>query len=129
MANIPNDLKYTQDHEWARISGKNVTVGITEHASNTLGDIVYVELPKVGQKLSKGDPFGTVESVKAVSELFAPVSGTVTKVNSDITDEPELLNTEPYHDGWIIELEASDTKQFSELLDAAAYGKLLASEQ
>ncbi|RKI08702.1 glycine cleavage system protein GcvH [Corallococcus sp. AB030] len=124
MANIPQDLKYTQEHEWARVAGKSVVVGITDHAQTTLGDIVYVELPKLGAQVSAGDSFGTVESVKAVSELFAPVSGTIVKVNTDLTEEPENLNTDPYGDGWLVEIEVSDAGQLSNLLDAAAYEKL-----
>ncbi|NPC71417.1 glycine cleavage system protein GcvH [Corallococcus exiguus] len=125
MANIPQDLKYTQEHEWARVAGKSVVVGITDHAQTTLGDIVYVELPKLGTQVSVGDSFGTVESVKAVSELFAPVSGTIVKVNTDLTEEPENLNTDPYGDGWLVEIELSDAGQLSNLLDAAAYEKLI----
>ncbi|AGC44815.1 glycine cleavage system protein H [Myxococcus stipitatus DSM 14675] len=125
MSNIPENLKYTSDHEWARIEGNKAVVGITDHAQNTLGDVVYVELPKVGRKVAKGEAFGTVESVKAVSELFSPLSGTITKINEELTGEPELLNTDTYSDGWIIEIELSDTKELAELLDAAAYAKLL----
>ncbi|MBZ4399930.1 glycine cleavage system protein GcvH [Myxococcus faecalis] len=124
-ANIPGDLKYTAEHEWARIEGNKVVVGITHHAQSTLGDVVYVELPKSGAKLEKGKPFGTVESVKAVSELFSPLSGTITKVNEELTASPETLNEDPYGDGWIIELELSDSSQLGELLDAAAYAELL----
>ncbi|NTX03589.1 glycine cleavage system protein GcvH [Myxococcus sp. CA040A] len=123
--NIPENLKYTNEHEWARVEGNKVTVGITHHAQNTLGDVVYVELPKVGTTIEKDEPFGTVESVKAVSELFSPVSGKITKVNAALSDAPETLNTDPYGFGWIVEIELSDTKQLSELLDAAAYGNLL----
>ncbi|MCY0995986.1 glycine cleavage system protein GcvH [Myxococcus sp. MISCRS1] len=124
-ANIPGDLKYTAEHEWARIEGNKVVVGITHHAQSTLGDVVYVELPKSGAKLEKGKPFGTVESVKAVSELFSPLSGTITKVNEELTASPETLNEDPYGEGWIIELELSDSSQLGELLDAAAYAELL----
>lgn len=123
--NIPETLKYTNEHEWARVEGNKVTVGITHHAQSTLGDVVYVELPKVGTTIDQGEPFGTVESVKAVSELFSPVSGKVVKVNEELTSAPETLNTAPYGDGWIVEIELSDTSQLSELLDAAAYAKLL----
>jgi|SRR5215217_9352432 len=123
--NIPGNLKYTAEHEWARVEGNKVVVGITHHAQSTLGDIVYVELPKVGTTLEQGAEFGTVESVKAVSELFSPVSGKVVKVNEELTGAPETLNTDPYGDGWILEIELSDTSQLSELLDAAAYGNLL----
>lgn len=129
MSNIPQDLKYTQDHEWARASGKTVRIGVTDHAQKQLGDVVYVELPKLGSVVEAGRPIGTIESVKAVSELFSPISGKVVKVNDDLTDEPELINTEPYGDGWVVELEASDLKQVDALMDAAAYAKLLASEE
>ncbi|QSQ27316.1 glycine cleavage system protein GcvH [Pyxidicoccus parkwayensis] len=125
MSDIPQDLKYTNEHEWARVQGKVVVVGVTAHAQQQLGDVVYVELPKVGATLSKGDSFGTIESVKAVSELYAPLSGKVVKVNEELTSSPEDVNTAPYGDGWLIELEVSDTSQLSELLDAAAYGELL----
>ncbi|WP_163865543.1 glycine cleavage system protein GcvH [Myxococcus eversor] len=123
--NIPGNLKYTNEHEWARVEGNKVVVGITHHAQATLGDVVYVELPKVGATLDQGDEFGTVESVKAVSELFSPVSGKVVKVNDALTESPETLNEDPYGEGWILEIELSDTSQVSELLDAAAYGNLL----
>jgi glycine cleavage system H protein len=125
MSDIPQDLKYTNEHEWARVQGKVVVVGVTAHAQQQLGDVVYVELPKVGATLSKGDSFGTIESVKAVSELYAPLSGKVVKVNEELTSSPEDVNTAPYGDGWLIELEVSDTSQLSELLDATAYGELL----
>ncbi|WP_342381447.1 glycine cleavage system protein GcvH [Myxococcus stipitatus] len=124
-ANIPSNLKYTSDHEWALVEGKKAVVGITFHAQQTLGDVVYVELPAVGRKVTKGEAFGTVESVKAVSELFSPLSGTIIRVNEDLTAEPETLNSDPYTDGWIIEIEFSDSKELNELLDAAAYAKLL----
>ncbi|NRD54718.1 glycine cleavage system protein GcvH [Corallococcus exiguus] len=123
--NVPQDLKYTQEHEWARVSGKIVVVGITQHAANTLGDIVYVELPKLGAQVTAGDSFGTVESVKAVSELFAPISGKVVKVNDELVASPEDINTEPYGDGWLVEIELSDAGQLGNLLDAAAYEKLI----
>ncbi|MFB1479842.1 glycine cleavage system protein GcvH [Corallococcus sp. RDP092CA] len=125
MANIPQDLKYTQEHEWARVSGKNVVVGITEHASTTLGDVVYVELPKLGAQVTAGASFGTVESVKAVSELFAPVSGKVVKVNDSLAEAPETINAEPYGKGWLVEIELSDAEQLGKLLDADAYAKLI----
>lgn len=124
MANIPKDLKYTQEHEWARVSGKTVVVGITEHAANTLGDIVYVELPKLGATVTVGGSFGTVESVKAVSDLFGPVSGKVVKVNDGLATAPEDINKDPYGNGWLVEIELSDAGQLSSLLDADAYEKL-----
>jgi glycine cleavage system H protein len=125
MADFPKDLKYTKDHEWARISGKTVVVGVTSHAQEALGDVVYVELPKVGATLSAGQPFGVIESTKAVSELFAPVSGKVVKVNDALSDNPSTVNSDPYQGGWIVEVELSDTKQLDGLLDVGAYEKLL----
>lgn len=126
MADFPKDLKYTKDHEWARISGKTVVVGVTSHAQEALGDVVYVELPKVGATLEAGAPFGVIESTKAVSELFAPVSGKVVKVNDALSDNPSTVNSDPYQGGWIVEVELSDTKQLDGLLDVGAYEKLLA---
>lgn len=128
MSNAPDDRKYTKDHEWVRQVEGRVVVGITDHAQNTLGDIVYVELPKVGANFEATDPFGTVESVKAVSEMFAPVGGKVLKVNQDIVDEPELMNTDPYGDGWAIELQLTDPKELSGLMDAQAYLNYLKEE-
>jgi glycine cleavage system H protein len=125
MADFPKDLKYTKDHEWARISGKTVVVGVTSHAQEALGDVVYVELPKVGATLESGAAFGVIESTKAVSELFAPVSGRVVKVNDALSDNPSTVNTDPYQAGWIVEVELSDTKQLDGLMDAGAYEKLL----
>ncbi|ATB26699.1 glycine cleavage system protein GcvH [Melittangium boletus] len=127
--NIPENLKYTKEHEWARQEGKVLVVGITEHAQRQLGDVVYVELPKVGAVLDAESPFGTVESVKAVSELFMPVSGKVVKVNEELTESPELVNEDPYGDGWLIQVEPSDSKQVAGLLDAAAYTKYLKEEE
>jgi glycine cleavage system H protein len=128
MADFPKDLKYTKDHEWARISGKTVVVGVTSHAQEALGDVVYVELPKVGATLAAGAAFGVIESTKAVSELFAPVSGRVVKVNDALSDNPSTVNTDPYQAGWIVEVELSDTKQLDGLMDAGAYEKLLADQ-
>jgi glycine cleavage system H protein len=121
MTNAPTDLKYTQDHEWLRLKDGVATVGLTDHAQKQLGDVVYAELPKVGGTVSAGEPFGTVESVKAVSELYAPVSGKVVKINEALTDSPELLNEDPYGEGWIVEIQPSDSKLPSGLLDAQGY--------
>ncbi|WNG58965.1 glycine cleavage system protein GcvH [Archangium gephyra] len=121
MANVPSDLKYTKDHEWVRVNGKTAVVGITDHAQKQLGDVVYVELPKVGDTFEAAEPFGSLESVKAVSEAFAPLSGKVTKVNTELNDSPEMINEDPYGDGWIIELELSNSNQLNELLSATAY--------
>ena len=119
----PQDLKYTKEHEWMRLAGKIATVGITQFAQEQLGDVVYVELPKVGDKVKRGQPFGVVESTKAVSELFAPVDGTVTEVNQPLTDSPETLNTDPYQAGWLIRVEV-DGSAGADLMDAVAYEKL-----
>jgi glycine cleavage system H protein len=126
MAENPKNLRYTKDHEWARRDGGTVVVGVTAHAQEALGDVVYVELPKVGDTMTAGSPFGVVESTKAVSELFAPVSGKVTKVNSALADEPSTINTDPYGAGWIVELTPSEPAQLDGLMDADAYGELVA---
>jgi glycine cleavage system H protein len=125
MADYPVNLKYTKEHEWTRAEGKRVVVGITFHAQEELGDVVYVELPKLGSSITAGTPFGVIESTKAVSELFAPVSGKVVKVNDALTASPQTVNQEPYGAGWLIEVEPSDPKQVDQLLDAAAYQKLI----
>ena len=128
MASYPESLKYTKEHEWARVSGNTATVGITAFAKDQLGDVVYLELPEVGAKVSKGQPFGVVESTKAVSELFAPVSGKVTRVNQALVDAPEGVNDDPHERGWMIEIEMSIPSEASELLSAKQYEDLLASE-
>jgi glycine cleavage system H protein len=127
MADYPKDLKYTKDHEWTRAKGGLVVVGVTFHAQDALGDVVYVELPKVGATVAAGQAFGVIESTKAVSELFAPISGKVVKVNDALVDAPQAVNTDPYESGWIIEVEPSDPTQLSTLLDADAYRNLLDS--
>jgi glycine cleavage system H protein len=119
----PADLKYTKDHEWVRVSGSEARVGITDYAQKQLGDIVYLELPEVGRQVRKGDVFGTIESVKAVSELYAPVSGEVTQVNSALTERPENVNKDP-HGSWMIALKVSNTDDGSDLLDSAKYTEL-----
>ena len=129
MANYPSNLRYSSEHEWARAEGKAIVVGVTDHAQEALGDVVYVELPKVGDSVSAGKQFGVIESTKAVSELFAPVSGKVTKVNSALVDSPQTVNQDPYGAGWLIEVETSDSTQLDKLLDAAAYEKLVSSAQ
>jgi glycine cleavage system H protein len=124
MAEVPDDLKYTAEHEWARVDGTTIRVGITDYAQEALGDVVYVSLPDVGAKVDRGEAFGEVESTKSVSDLYAPVTGTVTARNDQLESRPELINSDPYGDGWIIELEVSDTAQVDELLDPGAYGTL-----
>jgi glycine cleavage system H protein len=119
----PSDLKYTKDHEWVRIDGVQAHVGITDYAQKQLGDVVYLELPDVGRTLQKGDVFGTIESVKAVSELYSPVSGEILEVNGRLTEKPEAVNTDP-HGSWMIVLKIADPAETSELLDAAQYTDL-----
>jgi glycine cleavage system H protein len=119
----PSDLKYTKDHEWIRTGGDEARVGITDYAQKQLGDVVYLELPEVGKRLSKGDVFGTIESVKAVSELYAPVGGVVTAVNSSLTERPESVNADP-HGSWMIALKPDDAAGDADLLDAAQYTEL-----
>jgi glycine cleavage system H protein len=122
----PTDLQYTKDHEWIRVAGGTATVGITDHAQKQLGDVVYVELPKVSDKFDTGEPFGSIESVKAVSEVYMPVSGEVTSVNETLTDSPELINDDPYGEGWMIVMKMTSTP--ADLLDAAAYERYIAEE-
>jgi glycine cleavage system H protein len=119
----PSDLKYTKDHEWVRISGSDARVGITEYAQKQLGDVVYLELPEVGRALKKGDVFGTIESVKAVSELYSPVSGEVTEVNRSLAERPEGVNTNP-HESWMIVIKLADASDPADLLDAGQYTQL-----
>ena len=121
MANSPDDLQYTKDHEWIRITGDTGRVGITFYAQDSLGDVVYVDLPKVGTTVKATDPSGSVESVKAVSELFSPVSGEVIEVNTKLADAPELVNTSPYDEGWMIVIRLSNPSEVDALLSAAEY--------
>ena len=118
---FPEDLRYTKDHEWARDKGGRIVVGITDFAQDQLGDVVYVELPDVGDTVKKGESFGVVESTKAVSELFAPLSGKVVEVNDPLKDAPETVNEDPYEEGWMIAIEPSDPGELGGLLDASAY--------
>jgi len=126
--NFPEDLKYTREHEWCRIQGNVAVVGITDHAQDQLGDIVYVELPDVGDEVKKGETFGVVESTKAVSDLFAPVSGKVVEVNDPLADAPETINEDPYEDGWLIKVELASPAEVQELLDVAGYRKFVEEE-
>lgn len=126
MSNIPADLRYAKSHEWLKLeSDGTVTVGITDYAQNSLGDITYVQVPKVGATLRAGETFGVVESVKAASDLYAPVAGTVVAVNGALDGAPETVNRAPYADGWMLKLKPSDPAAVASLLDAAAYGKLV----
>ena len=127
MANVPEGLFYSKDHEWLRVEGETGTVGITDHAQHSLGDVVYVELPKKGETFSAHDTFGSVESVKAVSELFLPVAGEVTEVNESLTDEPEKVNTDPYGEGWMLRVKLSNRGEVDSLLSAAEYEDYIGS--
>ena len=123
---IPDDLRYSTDHEWVRVvDDSTITVGVTDYAQDALGDVVFVELPEVGASLDSGASFGEVESTKSVSDLFAPVSGTVATVNDLLSENPEKINEDPYGDGWICTLTIADKSQLENLLDAAAYATLL----
>ena len=121
---LPDDIRYTEEHEWARISGDTARIGVSDYAQDQLGDIVFVELPAVGDTIAKGEVFGTLESVKAVSELYLPLSGEVVAVNTALTDAPELINQDPYA-AWIIEVRPTDAGEYDQLLTAAAYLDLL----
>ena len=125
--NIPSDLRYTSDHEWIRISGNTAVAGITEFAQGELGDIVFVEIETVGSHLDKGNTFGTIEAVKTVSDLFMPVAGTVTEMNSRVNESPELINKDPYGEGWLIKITVDDPAQLGELMDAAAYATMVSA--
>jgi glycine cleavage system H protein len=125
----PTDLRYTKDHEWVRLDGNIATIGITDYAQHELGDVVYVELPKVGAKLLAGKSFGTVESVKAVSEIYCPVAGEVTEVNSALTETPETINTDPHGKAWLIKLKVEDGSASSGLMDAAGYQAFIAEQK
>ena len=125
---FPDNLKYSREHEWARVDGDRVTVGITDFAQSELGDVVFVELPEVGTEVDVTETFGVVESVKAVSDLYAPVSGTVVECNSQLEDRPELVNQSPYEKGWMIVIEATDPDELEELLSAQEYRQYIEEE-
>jgi glycine cleavage system H protein len=126
MSNIPAELRYAKSHEWLRTeSDGTVTIGITDYAQNSLGDITYVQVPKVGATLKAGETFGVVESVKAASDLYAPIAGTVVAVNSALDSSPDAVNRAPYGEGWMLKLKPTDANAAAGLLDAAAYGKLV----
>lgn len=123
--NFPENLRYTKEHEWVRMEGDTAIVGITDFAQHELGDIVYVEIETTGQQLKAGDIFGTVEAVKTVSDLFLPVDGTVTEVNPKLNTNPDLVNSDPYGDGWMVKLKLNNKADADSLMDAAAYGSLV----
>ena len=130
MSNIPAELKYVSSHEWIRVEGEGVvTIGITDHAQDQLGDVVFVELPEVGSSFALSDDMGVVESVKAASDLYAPLSGEVIEVNEELEDSPEQVNSDPYGDGWFVKLKLDDESELDALLDAAAYGEFCESEE
>ena len=126
MSNVPADLKYTKEDEWLRVDGDEVTIGITDYAQDALSDIVYLELPEVGDSFDAEDTFGVVESVKAASDLFMPIAGEVTAVNEDLVDTPELINSDPYGEAWLIKVKVNDSGDLDGLMDAAAYTQNLA---
>ncbi|MDD4646230.1 MAG: glycine cleavage system protein GcvH [Bacteroidales bacterium] len=123
--NVPKDLKYTQDHEWIRVEGDSAFVGITDYAQSNLGDIVFLEIETVGETLAKSEAFGNIEAVKAVEELYMPVSGEVLEVNPALESSPEVVNKDPYGQGWMIKIKVSDASEMGTLLDAAAYTSLI----
>lgn len=123
--NIPDDLRYSGDHEWVRAENATVRIGITDYAQDALGDVVYIDVPEVGTTVSAKDKISEVESTKSVSEIYAPVSGTITEANTDLADEPERLNEDPYGEGWICAIEASDPTELEALLDAEGYRQLI----
>jgi glycine cleavage system H protein len=125
VSKIPDELRYTKDHEWAKIEGNRARIGITDHAQNELTDVVYVEFPAIGKTVAKGEVLGTVESVKAVSEIFSPLSGKVVEVNKVLDDTPEQVNKDPYSAGWMVLLEMSNPAEVSKLLNAASYKELV----
>jgi glycine cleavage system H protein len=123
---VPKDLRYTKDHEWVKVAGDVATIGVTDYAANQLGDVVFVDLPAVGRTVDQFATFGVVESVKAVSDLYAPVAGEITEVNAELGTKPELVNSDPYGEGWMIRVKVADADQLTGLLDAAGYEQLTA---
>lgn len=122
---VPSELKYSKEHEWVKVEGNTVTIGITEYAQGELGDIVFVELPEVDDEINEGDTFGSVESVKTVSELYAPVSGKVVESNEELEDSPEFVNESPYEKAWMVKVELSDESQLDDLLSADQYKEMI----
>ena len=129
MANVPEDLHYSKDHEWVKVAGDTATIGITDYAQDSLGDVVYVELPKPGDEFAPNESFGSVESVKAVSEVFTPVSGEVTEINESLADEPESVNSDPYGKGWMIRVKMAHPGEVDSLLTAAEYEDFTKAEK
>ena len=129
MANVPDNLHYSKDHEWLRVEGDTAVIGITDHAQEQLGDVVYVELPKVGDEFAGNDSFGSVESVKAVSEIFTPVAGKISATNDSLNDEPEKVNKNPYGDGWMIKMTMKNPDEVDSLLTAAEYEDFTKAEE
>jgi glycine cleavage system H protein len=125
--NVPDDLRYTPDHEWARVESGQVRIGVTDYAQDALGDVVFVQLPAPGAKVTAGEAFGEVESTKSVSDVYAPVGGTVSEINADLTDAPQRLNEDPYGEGWLCVITPDDVEAVSSLLDAEGYRKLIES--
>ena len=121
MSNVPEGLRYTKDHEWAKLESERIRIGITDFAQDQLTDVVYVELPPIGKTVKQGEPIGTVESVKAVSEIFAPISGTVADVNKALVDKPELVNKDPYGEGWMVVLDVAEPAHANTLMDSTGY--------
>lgn len=129
MAEIPNDLKYTKEHEWVRVSGDVAEIGVTDYAQEQMGDVVFVELPAVGSEVTQFETFGTIESVKAASDLYAPVSGTVVETNAVIKERPELVNQSPYGEGWLVKVKMKDKKELDVLLSPSDYESLAGSSE
>ena len=123
--NLPNDLKYTKEHEWVRTDGNILIVGITDHAQSELGDIIFIEFPELNKLISKDEPFGTIEAVKTVADLFAPVTGKILEINEALEDSPELVNSDTYGEGWIVKITDIDYSQFDDLLDSEKYKEMI----
>ena len=126
--NYPDDRKYSKDHEWIMVDGNTVTIGVTEYAAEQLGDIVYVELPQQGEDFAQGDTFGVLESVKAVSDCFAPISGTIAETNDSLADSPEVINEDPHGEGWMVKITIADQRELEDLLDHTAYEEFVKEE-
>ena len=122
---LPQDLKYTKEHEWVKVDGVTATIGITDHAQSELGDIIFVEFPDIDQEIEKNEPFGTIEAVKTVADLFAPISGKVTEINENLEDSPESVNSDPYGEGWIVKVSIDNAGELDELMTPEQYGDLI----